>query len=465
MPRCTHPAYPPDGRHIRADAGGGGGQLLTDVDGTSRRIADVTVDAARSNVQTRLQLHGGRQLPPRGEHAASGKTSVPDPQMSRFQEKTRASCTPWLPRHRRCEYPHHDVPAQSEKPLLEPKDTSTSSSSTQAEAATHDVPPMPSHSSPPVLAWFFPGWPIQFLIRTDRGGSFHTYPRLSGPFQSLQEAENAFDNHLDDLRSPIMCTDGLPQAEKAVWHALYWPDGTRRMSSKSHPTRRNINLLVQALLDKYSEDHRLLGDLAYELDGLVTFQEFYMGETSCLKMYCHLNFTTKTKGADGSHGGSNNLFFAEVARIKGENVEYVLNCFCMVQHNDNGQCYGCTTYGNVDLKHPVNADQYEGRHSRPHKTWCGAVHPGVPAYIKNEEDRLADEEARIRRVNMCRDEPPSLAKPDGAEMPAGLAKSEDACLAKKEGVCLAKREDAGLAKRDDGQGSGKYIVPARRHLV
>ena len=29
-------------------------------------------------------------------------------------------------------------------------------------------------------------------------------------------------------------------------------------------------------------------------------------------------------------------FFAEVAQIKGESVEYVLNCFCMVQHNDNG---------------------------------------------------------------------------------------------------------------------------------
>ena len=49
----------------------------------------------------------------------------------------------------------------------------------------------------------------------------------------------------------------------------------------------------------------------------------------------------------------------------------------------------------------------------------------------------------------CPKEPPILAKSDCARMSASLA----------------KREDAGLAKRDDGQGSGKYIVPARRQLV
>lgn len=108
------------------------------------------------------------------------------------------------------------------------------------------------------------------------------------------------------------------------------------MSSKDKPEPRNISLLVQALLDKYNEDHHLFGDLAYELDGVVCFQEFYMEEIGCLSMYYHLNFTTKTKGADDFHGGINNLFFAEVTRIKGETVEYVLNCLCMVKRNDNG---------------------------------------------------------------------------------------------------------------------------------
>ena len=77
-------------------------------------------------------------------------------------------------------------------------------------------------------------------------------------------------------------------------------------------------------------------DFAYELDAVVIFREFYMGEMGCLNMYYHLNFTTKTKRADGFHGGINNLFFAEVAQIEGENEEYVLNCFRMVKPSDNG---------------------------------------------------------------------------------------------------------------------------------
>ncbi|XP_037418832.1 uncharacterized protein LOC119283356 [Triticum dicoccoides] len=246
-----------------------------------------------------------------------------------------------------------------------------------------------------------------------------------------------------------MRKDGLSEAEIAVRYCLYWPDGTRKMSSKDNPKPGNISRLVQALLDKYNEDHHLLGDLAYELDGVVCFQEFYMGEIGCLSMYYHLNFTTKTKGADDFHGGINNLFFAEVTQIKGESAEYVLNCFCMVKRNDNGRCYECMNYGNVDLKHPVNGDKYKGRHSHPHKVGYGLVDRGVPEYIQNEEDMLADEEARIRYIYKCPDDRTIVAKSDGARMPA----------------VLAKREDVGLAKRDDGQGKGKYIVPARRQLV
>ncbi|KAF7055341.1 hypothetical protein CFC21_062885 [Triticum aestivum] len=261
--------------------------------------------------------------------------------------------------------------------------------------------------------------------------------------------------------------DGLSETEIAVRCCLYWPDGTRKMSSKDNLKPRNISLLLQALLDKYNEDHHLLGlliqsmppfqDLAYELDGVVCFQEFYMGEIGCLSMYYHLNFTTKTKGADDFHGGINNLFFAEVTQIKGESAEYVLNCFCMVKRNDNGRCYECMYYGNVDLKHPVNADKYKGRHSHPHKVGYGLVDRGVPEYIQNEEDMLADEEARIRYIYKCPDDRTIVAKSNGARMPAVLAKRED--------VGLAKRENAGLAKRDDAQGKGKYIVPARRQLV
>ena len=44
---------------------------------------------------------------------------------------------------------------------------------------------------------------------------------------------------------------------------------------------------------------------------------------------------------------------------------------------------------------------------------------------------------------------PAPAKLDGARVRA----------------CLAKREDAGLTKGECGQGSAKYIVPARRRLL
>ena len=38
-----------------------------------------------------------------------------------------------------------------------------------------------------------------------------------------------------------------------------------------------------------------------------------------------------------------------------------------------GRCYGCMSYGNVDLKHPVNADKYEGLYSGPFNLCCGVV--------------------------------------------------------------------------------------------
>ncbi|XP_044979425.1 uncharacterized protein LOC123446945 [Hordeum vulgare subsp. vulgare] len=397
----------------------GDGQLFTDVDEISQRVADVRMEVTCSNIQTRPY---DRPQPPQ------------------------------------CEYPYYDVPEPLEKPLLEPKNANASSSSTQPVAITHDISPVSRQLSPPIFARNPSGWHLQFFIRIDVGGYFHTYPSLGGPFQSLQEAENAIASHLDELRSPMMCTDGLSDAEICIRHGLYWLDGTRKSSSEGNPDHRNVSVLVQALLDKYNEDHHLLGDLAYELDDVVIFREFYEGEN--LTMFYHINLTTKTKGKDGSHSGINNLFFAEVreieGEIEGENDEYVLNCLCMVKPTNNGQCYGCMTYGNVDLKHPVDVDKYEGGHSTPHKLCCGFdlrcdVITGLdaPAYIEDEEARLMAEEARLRYINMCPADPPVLAKLDGARVPVGLA----------------KRKDSDLTKGECGQGSVKYIVPARRMLV
>ncbi|XP_037425986.1 uncharacterized protein LOC119291340 isoform X2 [Triticum dicoccoides] len=357
------------------------------------------MEVTRSDIQTRPY---DQPQPPQCEHAAFVKMPFPDPETSHLLEEIWSSRNPSLPPW--CEYPSHDVSRPVETPLLEPKNTNTSSYSTQPEAATHDIVPIPTQSSQHILACFFEGWPIQFFIRLDHGGSFHTYPRLGGPFQSLQEAEDAIDRHLDHLRAPIMHTNGLPQAEIAIRHALYWPDGTRKMSSKSNPKLETVSLLAQALLDKYNEDHLLFGDLAYELDDVVSFREIYEREGRLVNMFYHINLTTKTKGDDGFQSGVDNVFFAEVTRIKGEDVQYVLSCFCMVEPNDNGQCYGCMRYGNVDLKHPVDVDKYKGGHSYRYSPCSGfdprrdTPGPDVPAYIQDEEDRLAYEEATVRSM-------------------------------------------------------------------
>ena len=47
-------------------------------------------------------------------------------------------------------------------------------------------------------------WGIMFYIRMDRGGSFHTYPSVGGPFQSLQEAQNGIHSYLLERQDPNM---------------------------------------------------------------------------------------------------------------------------------------------------------------------------------------------------------------------------------------------------------------------
>ena len=82
----------------------------------------------------------------------------------------------------------------------------TSSSSLHVDAVAHDttidVSPTSRHSSTGsnFWAWLRQDWGLKFFIRVDLEGSFHTYPHVGGPFQSLQEAENAIDRHLQSRR-------------------------------------------------------------------------------------------------------------------------------------------------------------------------------------------------------------------------------------------------------------------------
>jgi hypothetical protein len=62
--------------------------------------------------------------------------------------------------------------------------------------------------SSPILVRKPDDWYFTFYIRKDLGGSFHTYPDLSGPFKSLQEADNAINRHLHDLEDPKMYAFG-----------------------------------------------------------------------------------------------------------------------------------------------------------------------------------------------------------------------------------------------------------------
>ena len=144
--------------------------------------------------------------------------------------------------------------------------------------------------------------------------------------------------------------------------------------------------LVQALVDKYNEDHNLFKvcslsllhvltlyhatswsascyttvlfvhlttsrwwdpfflsqDLAFEVKDVVCYEVIYEG--NCL--YYHINFTTRTKGAKTA----DNLFFSEVKRMPGEDEKLVVSCTCMVDPFDNGILYSYQ----MSLKYSLN---------------------------------------------------------------------------------------------------------------
>uniref|UniRef100_A0A8R7V5H7 DUF3615 domain-containing protein n=2 Tax=Triticum urartu TaxID=4572 RepID=A0A8R7V5H7_TRIUA len=245
------------------------------------------------------------------------------------------------------------------------KDTATSSSSPQAVAET--PPPKPTiYVNDP------PDWYFSIYIRIDRSGFFHTYPHLGGPFKSLKEVEKAIESYLHDKRHKTLWNEQAGD-EIIIRKALYWPDGRTRKCSDEHVvefTREQMSLMLQALLDKYNEDRNLVGDLAYE------FKDFLHYQTICedYKWYKHFNFTTKTKD------GIEDLFFAEVT--KGADDALVANCFCKIESNENGHCYGCINHGITDMKHPNKADAYSGGHlnvylpfggcRRRPNTWTGS---------------------------------------------------------------------------------------------
>nr|CAB3469437.1 unnamed protein product [Digitaria exilis] len=147
-----------------------------------------------------------------------------------------------------------------------------------------------SASSGPTIWYRRPrDWYFMFFIRMDRGGSFHMYPDLGGPFQSLEEVDAAIAHHLDKLKRQAMCNEQ----------------------------------------DDISFVERL--DHAHELLDVV--KSLWISEGA--RKYYHFNFTTRVKEAGDVYGCACNLFFAEVMQME-KDGDWVVTCCCMIGPNDNG---------------------------------------------------------------------------------------------------------------------------------
>lgn len=250
-------------------------------------------------------------------------------------------------------------------------------------------------------------WGRTIYIRQDLQGTFHTYPHLGGPYQSLQEADQAIDRHLHDLLDPKMFRqqNDTSTLDLVIRQDLYWPDGTSKRS-KSHANQKardQMCQMAQALVDKYNEDHHLLGDLAYELKDVLNFNSISEHQ-SC---YYHLNFNTNSKAANDSESSTSNIFFAEVKLLKkGEHRELLICCFCTVDSIINGQpCKACNNPDKFDIKHPDSSVELAAGHLDPRTQFSGFMRE-IDFHDSEDEDRyLRDAEAELRRIYKGLDDP------------------------------------------------------------
>nr|CAB3469382.1 unnamed protein product [Digitaria exilis] len=178
-----------------------------------------------------------------------------------------------------------------------------------------------------------PNWYEVFYISMDHEGSFYMYPDLGGPFPCIDEADIAIKRYLSELQSGARCKDqgNLNIVDRMVDNCKYYLDGTARRGPNS--PRKNYDekrYLVQALLDQYSDDHNLVGNL--ELEDILMRRWF----CEDLRWFFHFNFTTKKREADDDPAAGR-LFFAEVSHMQ-EDV-WEVNCCCMIEDEDNGVPY------------------------------------------------------------------------------------------------------------------------------
>ncbi|CAN6179547.1 unnamed protein product [Urochloa humidicola] len=232
----------------------------------------------------------------------------------------------------------------------------------RGDGGTGGSPPSVSSPGSKILIRRPPNWYQTYFIRLNRGGSFCMYPDLGGPFQSVGEAKGAISRHIDELCRPAMCKEQsiTSVVDRLVYKSMHYADGTPKRgpnSRKVKNTECEQHYLAQALVDQYNDDHNLLGVLAHELESLVKHEWIYENDT----WFYHLNFATKTKGANGTVSSSN-LFFAEVSHLQGETDAWEINCCCMINSKDNGHCYGCKNNGSPEMQHPSDTGAYIGGH-------------------------------------------------------------------------------------------------------
>ncbi|TVU12846.1 hypothetical protein EJB05_46510 [Eragrostis curvula] len=270
------------------------------------------------------------------------------------------------------------------------EESTTTSPWTVPKNTTDDSPLSRSSLGSKIWIRHCPNWYQVFYIRMDLRGSFWMYPDLGGPFQSLKEAEDTINHYLDELRRTARCRQGeLSTVDRLIHEYKYYLDGTPKTDSSKNSVDEK-HYLVEALLEQYNEDQKLSGNPTYELEGLMGQQWLY--ENQDHRWYYHFNFAAKKKEADGH--STCVLFFAEVSDIKTERACEV-NCCCIIEHNDNGHCYGCRTNGSPAMRHPTDSDAYT----------CGHLDGYLPFGLQSSSSDEEKSEAMLRAMFKDRCDP------------------------------------------------------------
>uniref|UniRef100_A0A0E0M971 DUF3615 domain-containing protein n=1 Tax=Oryza punctata TaxID=4537 RepID=A0A0E0M971_ORYPU len=252
------------------------------------------------------------------------------------------------------------------------------------------VPPPPSSSSG--AAQSAPLVPPQELDVSSLGESFDT--------TSSQELIAASHNIIDDGSSST-CPSGIdkPVADATVSTSeLTLQDLALSLLDEIFGDNPRTALDNTTTTDGYlqsassSVGSNILNH-AYELEDLVRKQSFCENRM----WYCHLNFTTKQKGADDSTG---KLFFAEVTHVQ-VRMAWEVSCFCKIDTEVNGgHCYGCRNKGTPPMKHPQITNAYAGGHLDEESEELELFELEEEEEEESEESESEEEEEEEEETNM-----------------------------------------------------------------